>query len=709
MGFTARTIASSRDATILHNSCAQMQGLPWKWILEKILEHKKISIRAAQGITSYIPDIEDQHCSSLQDRLALRYLEEIVEAELIDARAIPLVKALVREDINHKKLLLWVQTEASLQFLRGCKEEQEKDWVGFADALDHIFSEEDVDVGLVTRKTELSALLKDENRDHYCEEIFQKYPIATLRKDLLQFIREQKTSVESPFLDELVQDFSTGLYNLSSVQNKPPSKSSEVHCDVVLRCIHAPPAPIAQGHQLNLTPEQTKDIKNELQARLSSAMDGIDDETFSISLENTSEGRGTAEGHPTEVVIEDVDGSSGQRGNTSADLSEEMSLACRLRIMRSEKRQQNSLVDKHFNRRKMIDSRSRRVRNIPSTDNGKEFPGSGAELDKKTASTADTWQVNIDDKGGISDTQVIRGIDYSELGKDGHEEICHTCKTQGKLLYCHGCPVAVHLNCLEQSIGQNSQITGEIEWYCPICTYKKAVIAYDNAKKAALLAKKHMCSFIDTQEFHPECHDDCAVRDDVVCKVRGSNLLITAAPANQSIVDKVSSREKEIPSPDSHNIKGRSELRRLNSPDSDRRACSELHPVQTTALQKEVDGSYCPGSNIQGQDGDGRDKNLNVGHVSHFDFDPRGDPSEPSRKRVRRNFPGLRRKNLPWTKLEEEVLKEGIRRYSKGNGSWGFQWARILEYGYGKFHESRTSIDLKDKWRNLAKTFSWEA
>ena len=38
------------------------------------------------------------------------------------------------------------------------------------------------------------------------------------------------------------------------------------------------------------------------------------------------------------------------------------------------------------------------------------------------------------------------------------------------------------------------------------------------------------------------------------------------------------------------------------------------------------------------------------------------------------------------------------------DGTWGFQWTRILDFGRGKFHPSRTDIDLKDKWRNLVKT-----
>ncbi|CAM6088397.1 unnamed protein product [Calypogeia fissa] len=68
--------------------------------------------------------------------------------------------------------------------------------------------------------------------------------------------------------------------------------------------------------------------------------------------------------------------------------------------------------------------------------------------------------------------------------------------------------------------------------------------------------------------------------------------------------------------------------------------------------------------------------------------------------RGRGRVPGVRRQNLPWNSIEEDALKEGVKMFSN-KGERGFQWKRILEFGAGKFHESRTTVDLKDKWRNL--------
>ncbi|KAK4436990.1 hypothetical protein Salat_0032900 [Sesamum alatum] len=65
------------------------------------------------------------------------------------------------------------------------------------------------------------------------------------------------------------------------------------------------------------------------------------------------------------------------------------------------------------------------------------------------------------------------------------------------------------------------------------------------------------------------------------------------------------------------------------------------------------------------------------------------------------SFPQLRRKRVPWTTAEEEALKEGMRKFSTPHDR--LPWKKILEFGADVFNESRSTIDLKDKWRNLSK------
>ncbi|XP_012086105.1 uncharacterized protein LOC105645185 isoform X2 [Jatropha curcas] len=61
----------------------------------------------------------------------------------------------------------------------------------------------------------------------------------------------------------------------------------------------------------------------------------------------------------------------------------------------------------------------------------------------------------------------------------------------------------------------------------------------------------------------------------------------------------------------------------------------------------------------------------------------------------------LRRKKVPWTAKEEEMLKEGVQKFSTA-GDRTIPWKQILEYGSTIFSH-RTTIDLKDKWRNMCK------
>ncbi|KAG2687022.1 hypothetical protein I3760_09G034500 [Carya illinoinensis] len=64
--------------------------------------------------------------------------------------------------------------------------------------------------------------------------------------------------------------------------------------------------------------------------------------------------------------------------------------------------------------------------------------------------------------------------------------------------------------------------------------------------------------------------------------------------------------------------------------------------------------------------------------------------------------PQLRRNKVPWTAEEVEILKEGVQKFSNTNDR-NIPWKKILEFGGNVFLRIRTTVDLKDKWRNLCK------
>ncbi|MFS7953764.1 putative chromatin regulator PHD family [Helianthus anomalus] len=61
-----------------------------------------------------------------------------------------------------------------------------------------------------------------------------------------------------------------------------------------------------------------------------------------------------------------------------------------------------------------------------------------------------------------------------------------------------------------------------------------------------------------------------------------------------------------------------------------------------------------------------------------------------------------RRRNLFWEKAEEEMLKDGMLRFSCEDNK-RIPWKKILDFGRQVFDKTRTTIDLKDKWRNICK------
>ncbi|KAA8526656.1 hypothetical protein F0562_008141 [Nyssa sinensis] len=77
-----------------------------------------------------------------------------------------------------------------------------------------------------------------------------------------------------------------------------------------------------------------------------------------------------------------------------------------------------------------------------------------------------------------------------------------------------------------------------------------------------------------------------------------------------------------------------------------------------------------------------------------------GKLQEPSPRLRDPAFPSGRRKKLPWTDEEEEMLREGMQKFSTTVNK-NLPWRKILEFGHHVFDRTRTPVDLKDKWRNI--------
>lgn len=314
-------------------------------------------------------------------------------------------------------------------------------------------------------------------------------------------------------------------------------------------------------------------------------------------------------------------------------------------------------------------------------------------------------------------------VELLDLGSDGHEEMCHKCRKPGTLICCDGCPIAVHAKC----VGSNSTIISENDWYCPVCMQKKAAEAVARAQQEERDARQRLANFIASARgkkdhrrsshnssvfSHKKLKTDCGKKDSVD---------YNEGPAETSL-EKPSSAEVHIPEANeamkATSFEKGEELGRGNE---DGRESKDIHTKLQTGpvIETKMDPLHVDQVQVQGEDGDGHDGDLEEGsdgskiddgYPTEGKFSRRKqDTDEDSHvracsQRILRKEKGAakRRKRHPWSKVEEDTLKEGVQKFSH-NGAWGFQWTRILAFGKGKFHKSRTDVDLKDKWRNLSK------
>ena len=54
---------------------------------------------------------------------------------------------------------------------------------------------------------------------------------------------------------------------------------------------------------------------------------------------------------------------------------------------------------------------------------------------------------------------------------NNNEDHCSSCRSQGVLVYCDGCPRAFHLLCLDPPLDKIDD--GDSRWYCPACAVRK--------------------------------------------------------------------------------------------------------------------------------------------------------------------------------------------------------------------------------------------
>ncbi|KAL3640481.1 hypothetical protein CASFOL_015449 [Castilleja foliolosa] len=230
------------------------------------------------------------------------------------------------------------------------------------------------------------------------------------------------------------------------------------------------------------------------------------------------------------------------------------------------------------------------------------------------------------------------------------ENECVKCNKGGKLLVCSdkSCLVAIHELCLGSDA---SFSTGEKDFYCPLCDYQRTVTKYMETMKNMSLVRNDLVAF-----FCWETRKESNKQQNTSNQIREKRNRIESHGETRSRKQDLCSPDTDLP----HEYKCPP-----HTESADDRVISE---------EKHQDSGA---SRVQK-------------HEKQNSFS---------------SLPHLRRKRVAWTTAEEEKLKEGIRRLCIPNDR-AIPWKKIQEFGADVFQESRSTVDLKDKWRNLCKTKS---
>ncbi|XP_051127987.1 uncharacterized protein LOC127249291 isoform X2 [Andrographis paniculata] len=314
-------------------------------------------------------------------------------------------------------------------------------------------------------------------------------------------------------------------------------------------------------------------------------------------------------------------------------------------------------------------------------------------------------------------------------------DLCMKCNKGGELLVCSSdsCSIVIHVSCLGSDA---SAYDTNGKFYCPFCAYSQAISKYMEVKKQASLARKHVATFIRSVGNQKESEEHSyKKKKDATEKVRNHRQRKEvenepAGPSGMHSYHNLCSMRNDISSINrivAHGLdKDKKEgektieiscqsLRIHEKQQKDELGIHKSLREKTSHRVSKRSGVFGNYVDIRSKKGAVSDEQKDISSKSgSFDLFETSDEDYKSGSscstKVRKQkaqfsyprIPLLRRKILPWTSAEENALKEGVRLLSNP-GDKIMPWTKILEFGTGVFDKSRTTVDLKDKWRNMCK------
>ncbi|CAH9105582.1 unnamed protein product [Cuscuta epithymum] len=311
--------------------------------------------------------------------------------------------------------------------------------------------------------------------------------------------------------------------------------------------------------------------------------------------------------------------------------------------------------------------------------------------------------------------------------------LCVKCNGGGQstqLLVCNSetCPLVIHSSCL----GSIPSFEKDGRFYCPFCAYSRAISQYMGVKKKASLARKDLASFIGVQIEQPQNNFSTRSSRSKTSQPRQDAEQCEKDEAN---ISRFFLKDTSLPQCSANTEEKQQEQHSVSS-DGDGSPSKNKRISSTNAIVVYVEkGPLYPNEdddqshnetpaitikNMQGMPHGDPERvtrmNLQPELTSRTDLEESSEEekgkSQASGYRIRfrkpekkRSFPEItqwRRKNIPWTKEEEEALKDAVEKY-KTTKNRNMPWKEILELGADHFWKGRTAVDLKDKWRNICK------
>ncbi|MFS7983923.1 putative transcription factor MYB-HB-like family [Helianthus anomalus] len=287
---------------------------------------------------------------------------------------------------------------------------------------------------------------------------------------------------------------------------------------------------------------------------------------------------------------------------------------------------------------------------------------------------------------------------------------CVLCdKGDGNLLVCtdDGCPISVHKNCM----GCEAHFDDAGNFHCPYCVYKQYTQEASQLRSKVLLTKKALSTFFEADGRDDKHQEPVVEMDNKEDEVSSKDKLVD----DTNVVDL--ENHDEVPdtlvSENTNEVVNRSEgVHEVNDVNSCRMMVVYIpnsdHVSERMKVDRQTKNGECAFKVVdQAKKSKSADIWLTIEEQytckkrkTSVTFNMNGRKEEPVMSNIM--FDRTKRGRVLWSEQEEEMLKEGVQRYSvltKKN----LPWKKILEFGRHVFDSSRTPSDLKDKWRKISK------